>query len=355
MDGASCKAVPVASHVPTALLCRARSPTFQSGLRYGSAVNAVHGKTASVNLGWAGRVVAALAIIGACGIAPAPQSLLLEALGRAPSYGPSAISIVPNLAAIDRLIWMPGLDRGWDPQGLAVVGDTILVSAYRSDGAWQNRGRCRVFRVDPENGAETGHFDVPAPCAHAGGLAYAGAGRLFIADTHSLFAVDLDRAFAGAAPKFRIFPLGRGLAGAFAVSGNGEIWIGNYDDIRTARAFKYGVGTIARLADGATLTADAASTFVPVPSYAQGGAIDHSGKFWVARSDIGWGFLDRLDAVTGHSERRYAICAGIEGIAFDRAGRLWAVSEDGARHFPWRYPFFPLIFRLDPARLTAAP
>jgi streptogramin lyase len=91
---------------------------------------------------------------------------------------------------------------------------------------------------------------------------------------------------------------------------------------------------------------------VSIPSYAQGGAVDRSGRLWVARSDIGWGFLDRLDAATGRLEKRYAVCAGVEGIAIDERGRLWGVGEDGARHFPWRYPFFPVIFRLDPQRLV---
>jgi hypothetical protein len=315
----------------------------------------VFGRAASPRVRRTARVAAALAIVGAFGIAPAPQSLSLKALGETPNYGPSAISLVPNLAAVDRLIWMPGLDRGWDPQGLAVVGDAILVSAYRSDGVWQNRGPCRVFRVDPETGAETGHFDVPAPCGHAGGLAYAGAGKLFITDTHALFEVNLDRAFVGPAAKFRVFPLGRGLNGSFAVSGGGFIWIGGYTEIGKAKAFRYDLGTIARLPDGATLAAGAASAVLRIPSYGQGGAIDRSDKLWVSRSDIGWGFLDRLDAVTGQFEKRYPICAGIQGMAFDRRDRLWAVSEDGARHLPWHYPFFPLIFRFDPARLAATP
>jgi streptogramin lyase len=98
----------------------------------------------------------------------------------------------------------------------------------------------------------------------------------------------------------------------------------------------------------------AASAVAPIPSYAQGGAIGRSGRLWIARSDLGWGFLDRLDAATGRLVHRYAIASGAEGIAFDPAGRLWCVSEAGARHLPLRYPFFPLIFRLDPARLSPA-
>src|SRR5262249_11235968 len=50
-----------------------------------------------------------------------------------------------NLAAAGPLWWMPGLDQGWDPQGLAVVDGKLLVSAYQSDHVGVNRGPCRVF------------------------------------------------------------------------------------------------------------------------------------------------------------------------------------------------------------------
>ena len=78
---------------------------------------------------------------------------------------------------------------------------------------------------------------------------------------------------------------------------------------------------------------------------------------WVSRSDWNWGTLDRLDPATGAMQRRYQVAPGAEGIAFDPAGRLWAVSEAGARHYYDHIllrriePFFPLVFALDRARL----
>jgi sugar lactone lactonase YvrE len=263
------------------------------------------------------------------------------------------VSTVPNQAAIDRLIWMPGLDDGWDPQGLTLAGNSVFVSAYRSRGAWQFRGPCRVFRVDSESGREMGHVDVPRPCGHAGGLAYAG-GKLFVADTHSLFEFDLDRAFDQSTASPRMFRLGRGLKGAFSVSGKDSVWIGDYQEAGPAAISKFRLAAIASLEDGSTLTAGMASAIVPIPTYGQGGAFDETGALWVARSDIGWGFLDKLEGGEGRFKARYQMPGGIEGIAFDQHGRLWCVSEAGARHLPWHYPFFPLIFRLNPARLAPA-
>jgi hypothetical protein len=300
------------------------------------------------------RIVAALILAATTGIASPPPAIELAVLGKWPSYGPGAVGPVPNQAALDRLIWMPGLDAGWDPQGLAFADASLLISAYRSSGMWNDRGPCRIFRVDPGTGEETGHFDIPAPCGHAGGVAYAGRGKLFVTDTHTLFEIDLDKAFDNAPQTIRIFPLGRGLKGAFAVSDKGAIWIGDCREDGPANAFKFALASIEALADGAVLKPQAASAVLPIASYAQGGAVADRRNLWLARSDVGWGVLDKLDPSSGHLRRRYSVPAGIEGIAFDHHGMLWAVSEAGARHLPWRYPFFPLIFRLDPARLAPA-
>ena len=297
------------------------------------------------------RVAAVLALIAVFSVSPRPSATRPVILGDTPSYGPAEVGPAPNLAAIDRMIWVPGVDAGWDPQGLAIGRGSLFVSAYQSTGAWQFRGPCRVFRVDPATGMETGHFDVPPPCGHAGGIAYAGGGKLVVVDTHTLFEFNIDRAFGGAG-LLRTLRLGRGLKGAFAASASGAIWIGDYQERRAAEIFKFDLVAIDALQDGATLSAAAASAVITIPTYGQGGAFDAAGNLWVSRSNIGWGFLDELDAGTGRLEKRFVIAAGTEGLVFDQRGRLWAVSEAGARLLPLRYPFFPLIFRLDPARLA---
>jgi hypothetical protein len=298
--------------------------------------------------GW--QLAAALVIVAAFGISPTPKPIDRVILGQPPGYRPASVSLVPNLAAIDRMIWVPGLDGGWDPQGLAFAGGSLFVSAYRSSGAWTARGPCRVFRVDPRSGEETGHVDIPPPCGHAGGLAYAG-GKLFVADTRTLFEIDLGRAFDGSAPKFATFPLGPGLKGAFAISGDNALWIGDYQESRPAKVWEFPLFVLAALPDGSALRAEMAAKTVPIPAYGQGGAIDAAGELWLARSDLGWGFIDKIRPGSGHPGQRYPAPPGIEGLAFDDASRLWAVAEAGARHLPLHYPFFPLIFRFDRARL----
>jgi hypothetical protein len=287
-------------------------------------------------------------------VVPAAETSPASIAGAAPSYGPKSVSRVPNAAAIVRRIWLPELDAGYDPQGLAVDDGAIYVSAYRSDSLGVRRGPCRVIRIDLETGGSTGHVDVPSPCGHAGGLAVGGDGILYVADTHTLFTTPLVRAFDGGA-RFRQFSLGPGVIGGLAASTPDGIWLGTYED-GPGRLLHFTAATLARLSDGETLEPSQAATVLTIPDHAQGAAIG-AGGLWIARSDWNWGTLDRLDPVTGAPQRRYEIAPGTEGIAFGNAGRLWAVSEAGSRHIydhPFLgllQPFFPLVFALDLSRL----
>ncbi|HEX3953956.1 MAG TPA: hypothetical protein VHW90_10315 [Stellaceae bacterium] len=288
----------------------------------------------------------------------APAGPLATAIaGVRPSYGPTAVAAVPNSTAIERLIWVPGLDEGYDPQGLAVAGGAVLVSAYRSDAFGTHRGPCRVFRIGPQSGGETGHLDVPAPCGHAGGLAAMRDGTVYLADTHTLFGFPVGAIADGSAPVFHRLALGPGLVGALAASAPDAIWIGTYSEEGPGRFYRFAAATLAALPDGGMLTVSDASAQQSIPSYAQGAAIDRDGGLWISRSDSRWGELVRIDPASSGAPRRFAAPPGIEGIAFDATGHLWAVSEAGARHFYDNVfarlvtPFFPLVFRLDPARL----
>src|SRR5260370_23463755 len=114
----------------------------------------------------------------------APAGMLAENIhGMRPSYAPARVAAVPNEKAIIRRFWVPALDAGYNPQGLALAGGAVLVSAYRSDSYNVNRGPCRVFRLDRDSGRETGHVDVPPPSGHAGGAAVPDNGMLSGADT----------------------------------------------------------------------------------------------------------------------------------------------------------------------------
>ena len=291
--------------------------------------------------------------------AAAPAGMLSELIhGVRPSYGPVRVSSVPNEKAIVRRFWAPGLDAGYDPQGMAAVAGAVLVSAYRSEVFGVNRGPCRLFRLNPESGHETGHAEIPAPCGHAGGVAYPGGAMFYVADTHTLFEIFLRQAFdAQQALPIRAIPLGPGLVGALAASTPGAIWSGTYREDGSGRLYRFTGEVLSGLPAGVTLRVADASAEIAIPAYAQGAAFDRDGKLWVASSHNRWGELARLDPATGAVERRYAAPAGIEGIAFDERGLMWGVSEAGARHLYENFfaalvmPFFPLVFAIDPKLL----
>src|SRR5205807_5355620 len=184
-------------------------------------------------------------------------------------------------------------------KGLATAAGAVLVSAYRSEAYGVNRGPCRLFRLDPGSGRETGHADVPAPCGHAGGLAYPGGDMLYLADTHALFEIFLRQAFGEQALPIRGIPLGPGIVGALAASTPGAIWSGTYKEDGPGTLYRFSSEVLPRLHAGESLTIADASAELAIPSYAQGAAFDGDGKLWIARSHNRWGELDRLDPATG--------------------------------------------------------
>ena len=208
-----------------------------------------------------------------------------------------------------------------------------------------------MIRISLETGCATGYTDRPSRCGHAAASPSAATACSTVADTHTLLATPLVRAFDRSA-RFRQFSLGPGVIGGLAASTPDGIWLGTYED-GPGRLFRFTAATLARLSDGETLEASQAATVLTIPDHAQGAAIG-GGGLWIARSDWNWGTLDQLDPVTGAPQRRYEIVPGTEGIAFGNAGRLWAVSEAGSRHI-YDHPFLDPVPIVFPVGLRARP
>src|SRR5688500_1488994 len=86
---------------------------------------------AALSLAVFGLAAVALANVCAAWPEPIPQ-------GRIPVYTDRTLSAVPNAAAMSRLIWSPGLNEGYVPQGLTVLDGTIFVGTYRSEDTKQS-------------------------------------------------------------------------------------------------------------------------------------------------------------------------------------------------------------------------
>ena len=292
---------------------------------------------------------AAAAVLAGCA---APASV--QPLGARPGYLEAVTEAVPNAAALHHRIWTPALDEGYVPQGLTSAGGFLSVSSYKpTPDLKANTGPCRVFRIEPASGRITGGFDIPAgTCTHSGGLAWAGNGKLMLADTRALFLVDVEKALAsgtsaGASKSVKIAGL---LRGSYATFDGKDAWIGTWTkDAATARMFRLEPRFFDDH-DGHTVQEERAVESIPVPLEAQGAAFDRQGNLWVSASNGKWGKLYRLDR-QGKVQAEYEMVAGLEDLTVDDEGRLWGLSESGTRKYLHWDTRFPFVFQIDTGAL----
>jgi hypothetical protein len=297
-------------------------------------------------------------LLAACN-PPNPALAPAALLGQRPGYAEQRpVSPFPNAGAVVRAIWVPGLDAGFVPQGLALADGFALISGYGEAGGGPGSfGFCRVYRIDLATGEARGYFTLPDVVRHAGGLAYDGQGTLYVADTEVLVAVQLAGSLAS--PDHRAVVTGTAhlaapLRGSFIAFDGSALWVGRYD--RDAAQSLWRIEP-AQVAAGHTLTEADTSGRLPVPALSQGAAFDARGRLWLSQSSSRLGRLQRADAHggadprSGAGEASYAFAPGVEGLAFAPDGTLWTVSEAGARRYQGWKAFHPLILGVNVNKL----
>jgi sugar lactone lactonase YvrE len=287
-------------------------------------------------------VVTALAAAAVAGNLPASP----QPLGMKPTYSDRALSKVPNGEAMSNLIWSPGLDEGYVPQGLTVLDGAVFVGTYRSEDTNQSRGPCRIYRLDLGSGKTTGTLDLPPQCGHAGGLARGRNGHIWVADTREIFEIEL--APSGPGTLGRVvgsIRLTGALKGSFAAGTADALWVGSYTREADARIYKLPFTKLTP--EVASLSEQDAETSLALPTKVQGAAFDAAGRLWITRSGSTFGELLTLEPATGAVMQLLHMPAGIEDISFDPQGGLWAVSEAGSKRWLGWKTFFPVVFRLQ--------
>jgi len=271
--------------------------------------------------------------------------------GPKPSYIWGSVSSVPNEQAISRTIWAPGLDDGYVPQGLTYLADTVLVAGYNSTDPKVDKGPCRVFSVSTKDGKQTGYFDMPEDCGHAGGLAVIGGGTLIVSDTRTLYKIDLGRALESknaSTALISVVKLGGALKGSFVDFDGTDLWVGSSEkDAAKAKAHRLSLSIFDQFNGKPAIKEDVALSAIPIPTEANGMGFDASGALWLASSNSKYGALYRLDPKSGEIQSRFEMVIGIEDLGFDEGGKLWAVSEAGTRRWSKWSKTYPVIFQID--------
>jgi hypothetical protein len=283
----------------------------------------------------------AFALISLCALA----ANAADVLGKKPAHILGGPSSVPNEQAITRMIWAPGIDEGYVPQGVAWDGGAIFVSAYRSSDPKIDGGPCRVFKVDPSSGAASTYLDLPADCHHAGGIVQVAKGVLVVSDTRRLYRIQSGVVTASVA-------LGGEVKGSFIAFDGKALFSGTYDKDASRSKGHYLPLSIFSTHDGRTVDQSNAIATIPLPPLAQGATFDKAGNLWITSSSSRLGALYRVDAKTGAIASRYEIVIGVEGMAFDDDGLLWSISEAGSLRWQRWSHAFPVVFRFDPGKLV---
>lgn len=277
----------------------------------------------------------------------------VEPLGQRPQSSARKLGTVPdqplpNSAAMTRRIWAPGIDDGYVPQGLSVIGDDVYVGTYRSTDVKQSRGPCRLFRLNAKTGEVTGTLDLPPTCGHAGGLAKGVSGRLWVVDTRVMHEIELSpRGTPSLGRVLREVKIEAPLKGSFAAGDGVSLWLGGYERDKRGQLHRVPLAAI----KGEAVGPGQATAAIDTPEKSQGAAIDGKGQLWVTMSGSKFGALARLDIPTGAIEAQYALPDGVEDISFDAAGFLWTVSEAGSLRWNTWATYFPVVFQLDAGRL----
>lgn len=293
--------------------------------------------------------------IALCAFFPLLASAM-EVLGKKPSHVWGWPSSVVNDQAITRMIWAPGIDDGYVPQGVTWTDDAVYLSGYRSTDAKIDRGPCRIFKVDPETGNTLGQFDLPEDCGHAGGLAYAGKGILIASDTRRLYRIDAATAFAQGNPSNAVtatVALRGEVKGSFVDFDGNAIFVGSFErDAAKAKGYFLPL-SIFDTHNGKIVDEGMAVRSISLPQEAQGAAFDKAGNLWITASSSRFGVLYKLDTKTGQIGSSYEMVIGIEDIAFGDDGRLWSVSEAGSLRWQRWSKTFPVLFQVDLSKLKA--
>ncbi len=326
-------------------------------------------------------LICAMAMIPACAAAPKPnEPIVAKPVNSTPA--PSNCKR-PTLATVkgerppirqrqlrrygnDRYscaaLWVPKLEQGFVPQGLAIDGNTAWISGHAWDEGLHHQS-CQLMQIDVRTGkllkftprikGPVGKLP-PVACRHGGAVAVTKHG-VWVIETARIWLMDPRRVGKSGQIKrsWRVIKPAMGSVGAI---GDGLLIMGGYTGHEPARLDWFRLSDLLRRGAVELRTREMrlpGSRFVTAirsqsaPSKMQGLQIGQDDSLMIGRSTSVCGQL-RLGRLS------LAFLPGAEGFDFDRDGDLWVVSETTALNVVERRskPIVPSLVRFDYSRLV---
>jgi hypothetical protein len=265
------------------------------------------------------------------------------------------LATFPNDHAICEAVWVPTLDDGFIPQGIALLGDgTALISGHVF-GNGSVPFQLRIAHVDLADGSLL-HLNIFPWAGRGHSILLDDTGRVWVATGQKLLTwANVDELFSGTAPKAVARAKPHDLALSYLAEGGGEsMWIGSgfllYEfplDLLLAKAN-------ARKGSLKKLSRTEATTVLPTGKHLKGAVLTDPNS-WTSASLRARGRCATLN-VGLLGETRFGFVAGIGDVTLDESGALWMVSEAGSAQYPdQRFPFFPVIAKVDTTTLVEPP
>jgi hypothetical protein len=149
------------------------------------------------------------------------------------------------------------------------MASTVLVASYKSADPKVGGGPCRIFAVSMATGKQTGYFDMPEDCGHAGGLAMIDPATVVVSDTRMLYKIDLKRALddkQASAAMLSVVKLGGQVKGSFVDFDGKDLWVGASEKTADkARAFRLDLKVFGDGGKTATVAESAALSSIRFP------------------------------------------------------------------------------------------